>query len=643
MNYYRVAVTGSRVIVDRHLAYESSVVLAIGQVIRVPLKNRAVTAIVIGKINPPDYATKPIKAIIGGAVVPKTQIQLAQKLADYYAAPLSSAYSLLIPRGIYTKRRMPLKRASPIGRSAIKMPALSDDQSQAIATITRLPSDRTILLRGETASGKTRIYRELIAGVQKAGKGALLLVPEIGLTATVVQQFQGLSDDIFVVHSTLTDRERHILWLKILQHANPIVIGPRSALFYPLNNLGIIIIDESHDGSYKQTNLPKYHALRVARMLSEISHCKLLLASATPCVEDYYYAQKLTSPIIEISRPVRALKARTRKVHIVNMTTARLEKNYLSKRLIDSISESLSNGKQTLLFHNRRGTSSSVVCAKCGFVSHCPQCRRVLTHHLDTAKLLCHICGYSSRVAVDCPHCGQSDLIYRGFGTKRLESDLRELFPGARIARFDSDNKGVEKLVNRYDELRSGDVDIIIGTQIVAKGLDLPNLETVCIPLIESLLYLPDYVASERFFQLVYQSIGRTGRHIDGHVIIQTYDISNPILGLVLQRDYQRFYQSEIANRRTFHYPPFCFLLLLTIEKSNTISARNNAQELADSLSERYRSCTVLGPAPAYFEQSRKGYRWQLLIKSNARKNLVEIVRSLPGGWQAELDPISLL
>ena len=318
-------------------------------------------------------------------------------------------------------------------------------------------------------------------------------------------------DDVFIQHSKQTERERHLQWLQILQHPSPIVVGPRSAVFAPTRT-GLIVVDESHEQAYKQDQTPKYHASRVARMRANSENASLVLGSATPSAEDMFTAQNRGAPIVLMSQIADKPTSKVETL-VVDMTTQDNRGRPISKELESEIGKSLNKGLQSLIFHNRRGTSTSVLCGSCGYIYECPDCGLPLTHHHDNVTFRCHVCGHQERAGTSCKSCSKPELNYKGFGTKQLESQLKRLFPAANIARFDGDNLKSESLSTKFDQLQRGDVDIIVGTQMIAKGLDLPRLETVGVVSVDSLTYLPDYSASQRFFQLVYQVMGRVGRH----------------------------------------------------------------------------------------------------------------------------------
>lgn len=508
--------------------------------------------------------------------------------------------------------------------------------------------DGTILLQGVTGSGKTEVYKEVARRTVKAGKSVIVLVPEISLTSQIIGEFLHDFPDVIVTHSHMTEAERHTAWKRVLESSLPqLVIGPRSALFMPVPNVGAVIIDEAHEPSYKQEQAPRYSAIRAATMLGKFSGARVILGSATPSITDRFLAEAAQRPIIRLDRSART-HAQAPDVTVVDMTKRESFKHhrFISDQLIASIEKNLEAKKQTLIFHNRRGSAATTLCENCGWTALCPNCFVPLTLHADTYNLSCHMCGHQEKVPTHCPVCQSADIIHKGIGTKLIESELHKLFPKARVARFDSDNKTDETVNSLYDDLYKGVIDIAIGTQVVAKGLDLPNLRTVGVIQADSGLSLPDYAASERAFQLLAQVIGRVGR--DEHaseVVVQTYQPTHPAVQFGLAQDYESFYPYALALRKKSYFPPYTYLLKLTTvyktEQAAVRAARTLARELKNVLNPDVR---LLGPTPAFYERQHDTYRWQLILKSPKREYLIDALKHVPPThWQTELDPQSLL
>jgi len=647
MYYYLVAPT---IIVrkgDDAFTYHSEQQLAVGGIVRISVGKKEVTGLIIKKVAKPSFVTKPIINELTDRPVPAPLIELAQWIKTYYATPLPTVLQTMLPAGLHKKRRQqgigpkhPIRKRTQI--------VLNDEQRLAVQAIDELSSGTT-LLHGVTGSGKTQVYIEAARHTHNQGKSAIILVPEISLTPQLVAEFAHHFEKIIVTHSRMTEADRHHAWLAALASdaAHPVVvIGPRSALFMPLADLGLIVIDECHEPSFKQEQAPRYSALRVASMLVRFhKQAKAVFGSATPAVTDYYLAEQTKSPILTLTQT--ALAASKPQVHLVDSRSRDnfREHRFVSDRLIAHIREALAGNTQTLLFHNRRGTAPLALCAHCGWTALCPNCGVPLTLHADRHQLVCHLCGQRSSLLPSCPECHRPDIVFKGLGTKQIENEIRRLFPKARVARFDADNSREETLASRYQELYDGTIDIIIGTQLLAKGLDLPHLRTVGVIQADSGLQIPDYQADERVFQLIYQVAGRVGRGSQpSSVIIQTYQPEHPIIRLALARDYRAFYQQELSQRRIGGFPPFTQLLKLTCTYQTEAGAIHAAQRLAKLLREAWPETTVLGPAPAFYERLNGAYRWQLLIKSRRRADLVAIASStMPPQWHADLDPASLL
>ena len=506
----------------------------------------------------------------------------------------------------------------------------------------------TALLHGVTGSGKTRVYIELIQQVIGTGQSAIVLVPEIALTSQLVDEFSHHFGAVTLTHSRQTEAERHTAWRNMLLSTTPqVIIGPRSALFLPVAHPGIVIIDEAHEPSLKQEQAPRYSALRAASFIAQQTSGKALFGSATPLVSDMYLAEKRQRPIIRLADKATE-GAVTPTVTLIDATKRDnfRRHHFLSDRLLTEIEHTFDSGHQALIFHNRRGTTSTTLCEQCGWTAHCPRCFVPLTLHADHHTLRCHICNHQERVPTSCPVCHFASVIHKGIGTKLLETELAKIFPKQTIARFDADVDASSTVDQRYHELYSGDIDLIIGTQVVAKGLDLPHLRTVGIVQADAGLALPDYSASERTFQLIAQTVGRVGRSAHPtQVIVQSYQPSHPAITDGITQNYEHFYHETLSLRQQGGFPPFRFLLKLTCSYKTEQTAVRNARQLAQILKTHTATdVTILGPTPAFYERQRDNYRWQLIAKSPKREHLVALLDHIPTQhWQAELDPISLL
>lgn len=646
MHYYEVAPTRIVRADSPVLTYVSEASLAIGQIIMIEIGNKQHVGIVIRSVSKPAYATKPISSILETTPLPHGIIQLALWMASYYDTHLATVLQTILPRGLQKTRRTTRKTTPPSVRNRTKI-VFNDDQLDALQQIESVPSG-SVLLHGVTGSGKTAIYIETARRTLESGQSVIVLVPEIALTSQLVDEFSAHFSDIILTHSRQTEAERHLAWRDALTSSTPrVVIGPRSALFMPLQHLGLIIIDEAHEPSFKQEQSPRYSALRAASILAKQTDAKVILGSATPLITDYYVALTTKRPIITLDK--RAQQGAVKPtISLVDMTKRGGFKKhrFLSDKLIDDIQQSIDGGHQALLFHNRRGSASTTLCEQCGWSATCTRCFLPLTLHADHHRLRCHVCGQESKVPTSCPVCHSTNIIHKGIGTKLIESELQKLFPHAVIARFDGDISSTESVEARYKELYDGDIDIIVGTQVIAKGLDLPHLRTVGVVQADAGLALPDYVASERTFQLLAQVVGRVGRsHHPTTVVVQSYQPTHNAVIDGLHQDYAHFYDTTIAERRRAHFPPFVFLLQLTCVYKTEAAAIRQARVLAATLRQKAAPhVEILGPTPAFYERQRDTYRWQLVVKSTKRADLIDLLQYVPQAhWQFELDPTSLL
>lgn len=646
MQYYEVAPNHIVRSDQSTLTYSSESELAIGQIVRIEVGKKSMTGVIMKSTDRPDYDVKAISYILTDAVLPEAYMELAIWMSTYYRTPLATVLQTMLPRGLEKKRRIQHKASSLVHRDRTNF-VFNGDQTAAISSVVSGDSG-TYILHGITGSGKTAVYIELAKQTINSGKSVVVLVPEIALTSQLVAEFSAHFDDIIVTHSTLTEAERHTLWLNAINSHTPrIVIGPRSALFMPLRSIGLIVIDESHEPSYKQEQSPRYHASRVAHVLASYYGAKLVLGSATPLAQDFFLAQATKRPIITM-KSLANTNAIKPTVNLIDMTKRSNFKRhrFLSDSLLKQLEADFASGKQALIFHNRRGSTSVTLCENCGWQAGCPRCLIPLTLHADIHELRCHICGLKSRVPTSCPECQNANIIHRGIGTKLIESELKKLFPDIRIARFDGDNNADDTVDKRYSDLYSGEIQLIIGTQVIAKGLDLPKLHTVGIVQADAGLSMPDYSSSERTFQLLAQAIGRVGRTEHAtNVVAQSYQPSHPIVQYGLHQDYDGLYKRIISERKTANFPPYCYLLKLTCSYKTESAAIKNSKQLAQQLRQIMDdSVEILGPTPAFYERQRDSYRWQVVVKSPSRQKLLQALEHLPPKyWQFELDPISLL
>jgi primosomal protein N' (replication factor Y) len=556
---------------------------------------------------------------------------------------LTTVLQAILPKGLGKKRRFKEDSSKKVTRSSTVYD-LTEEQQAAVLQISE--SEKiTHILHGVTGSGKTRVYQELARKALAENKSVLVLVPEISLTPQLAAEFEQLHEHVLVLHSGLTEAKRHTNWQMLKDSTHPwVIVGPRSSLFSPLQDLGLIIVDECHEPSYNQDSQPKYSALRVARKLAELSgNAKLVLGSATPLISDYFVATATNTPIVNLTTPTNK---RNTRVEVVDMRERDIFGTHplFSKRLLDAMNNSITQSEQILLFHNRRGTARMSLCSNCGWVAECPNCHLPLRLHHDRGELRCHTCGHNESLPQLCPECKSTDIDFKGYGSKRIESEIRKLFPNAEVARFDGDTPAEEQLHNRYQDLYDNKIQIIIGTQGIAKGLDLPNLNTVGIVQADSELFIPDYSSAERSFQLTTQVIGRAGRSGQASsVIIQTLNPDHPAIIHAKNQDYESFYNHEIEERTAEHMPPLTYLLQLTVGYASIKSAEDAARKLKESLKKTHKDIHVRGPSPAFHEHRGSLYYQQLIVSCAKRSTLVAIANKLPQRWQFTLDPINLL
>ena len=645
MKYYLIAPAKTFHSSDNLLTYSSETPLKIGQIVEIPLGRQSTIGIAVKNTTQPDFDTKSITKIIYEQPLPKKLVDALFWLSSYYRCPLSTVIQAALPRGITKNRRGKLPETPNI--TPIDNP-LNSAQRAAIRAIEENPAN-TILLHGITGSGKTNIYIELCARTLTKKQSVILLVPEIALTSQLVRNFQQHFKNITLLHSNLTESLRHQLWEKILTDNQPqVIIGPRSALFAPVQDLGLIIIDEAHEPAYHQEQNPKYSASLLAGKLA-----KTVLGTATPLISDYYLC-KSHSAIVEVNQlAIESDKHTSISVIDLKDHSDFTKSRILSNQLIESIKASLANHTQSMLFHNRRGTAPMTICDKCGWQALCPNCFLPLVLHADAFQMRCHTCARNFPVPTACPECKNASIHHKGFGTKLIEDELHRLFPSAKIARFDMDTDDDLKLTKIYDEVYRGDYDIIVGTQMIAKGFDFPRLTTLGIVQADAGLSLPDFSSEERTFQLITQVIGRAKRgHQNSNIFIQSFQPDHPIISLASQSDYASFYNYLVQKRQQSKLPPYSFLLKLSVTyKTETATVKNirtlykKVIQTAKQLQIPENRIVVSPPMPAFHERTSTGYTWQLVIKAKSRQNLLDIFDHLPKNnyLHYDFDPISLL
>ncbi|PJN87093.1 primosomal protein N' [Bacillus sp. mrc49] len=520
---------------------------------------------------------------------------------------------------------------------------LTDEQAVALKPIQeKIHHDEhdVFLLYGVTGSGKTEVYLQAIATVIEKGEEAIMMVPEISLTPQTVKRFkERFGEQVAVMHSGLSVGEKYDEWRKIHRKEVKVVVGARSAVFAPFENLGLVIIDEEHESSYKQEETPRYHARDVAIERAKSHQCPVILGSATPTLESFARAKKGVYKLLTLSRRMNenALPA----VDIVDMREELRTGNrsMFSELLFSKLQDRLEKGQQTVLMLNKRGHSSFVMCRSCGLVINCPNCDISLTYHRFNDIMKCHYCGFEEGMPSVCPECESEHIRFFGTGTQKVEEELAKILPEARVIRMDVDTtskKGShERLLNAFGE---GKADILLGTQMIAKGLDFPNITLVGVLSADTMLHLPDFRSSEKTFQLLTQVSGRAGRHqLPGEVVIQTYTPEHYSIELAALQDYDAFYEREMDLRRKSHYPPYYYVVLITVSHEDLMKAVSVTEKITNYLGSRLnRDSIVLGPVASPISRINNRYRYQCLIKYKREPDLNQHLRTLLEHYQKE-------
>lgn len=581
-----------------------------------------------------------------------------QKVSDLKANGISAAVTKnLEAQGFIKKFRRRIFRDSYQnidGETAQKI--LTPHQQEALSVI--LPAldnkePRGFLLHGVTGSGKTEVYAEAVARARAVGRKAVVLVPEIALTGQLVANFKKrFKNDVIVIHSRLSVAERNDAVTRVRQNEAGIVIGARSALFAPIDDVGLIVLDEEHDSSYKQDESPRYHARTVAGKLAQVHGAVLLLGSATPSVESFYLAKKGVLSLLKM--PERIGGARLADTVCVDMREELLRGNYgvLSGALKKLLKETLAAKEQAIIMLNRRGWSTFIMCRSCGEVIKCPECSMPLVYHRANGKLLCHHCDIFAKIPDVCPKCGSSRIKYFGSGTEKLEDELAKILPAARVVRMDRDTTN-KKFAHReiLDGFRRGEYDILLGTQMVAKGHDIQNVTAVGIISADSALNMPDFRASERSFMLITQTAGRAGRgEKRGTVVVQSYNPEHYAVKLALKQDYDAFFDEEIKRRRELFFPPFSRLVKIIFHGANEADCKKKAAKFSRELRENFaddRTTQIAGPFAPIIAKYRETYRFAILIKTNELRAVRNFLREknihLQNDVTTDIDPITML
>ncbi|MBU3198606.1 primosomal protein N' [Clostridium estertheticum] len=546
-----------------------------------------------------------------------------------------SSINTMIKHGFLISQEVTINRYNQKHYAKYEEKILNEKQRQSVDFIMNSKKNK-FLIHGVTGSGKTEIYMKLVSYMLKENKQSIILIPEISLTPQMVERFKGrFGPEIAVFHSRLSDGERFDEWMRVKLGNAQIAIGARSAIFLPFENLGLIVIDEEHEASYKSDSDPKFDAREIAYMKCELEDCKLILGSATPSVESYYKSTINELSLITINE--RADGAAMPKVEIVDMREELMNNNrsIFSKSLHDGITQCLSKNEQVILFLNRRGFSTFVSCRKCGYVFKCKKCDISLTYHNAGEYLTCHYCGEKEKISKVCPSCGSSYVKYFGVGTEKIEQEINRIFPSARTLRMDFDTTRKKNSYEYiYNTFKNKGADILIGTQMVAKGLDFKDVTLVGVIAADLSLNLPDYRAFERTFQLLTQVSGRSGRGSkEGKVVIQTYSAEELTIQYAASNDYDSFYKNEIMMREAMNYPPFASILVITMSSEDENMLIKNIQNVGENLKYKIKDnseITLLGPCTCGVSKIKNFYRWQIIIKGDINETIaLEIKNSV--------------
>jgi len=544
----------------------------------------------------------------------------------------SNAVKVLKEKGFIKEIKEQEYRINKVNNDNIVKHELNEEQKKVFEIISKTDSYQTFLLEGITGSGKTEVYLNLIESVLEKGKTAILLVPEISLTMQIVNRFYDwFGSQVAIFHSALSNGEKYDEYLKILRKEVKVVVGTRSAIFTPLDNLGIVIIDEEHSDTYKQENTPRYNAINVAKYRCEYHNVPLVLGSATPSLETRARAIKGVYKHLFLTK--RAGESILPQVTIVDMVKEIKKRNFIiSEELKTNIEERLTNKEQIVILLNRRGFSTTINCSNCGYTYKCPNCDITLTYHKSTNNLRCHYCGYVEKKSEICPNCKEDGLNYLGLGTEKVELELRNLFPSAKVIRMDQDTtskKGShEKIIKDFKDRK---YDILLGTQMISKGLDFPYVTLVGIINADTTLNIPDFRSNERTFSLLYQASGRAGRGgLTGKVIIQTYNPDNYVLNCVKNNDFNSFYNYEMNIRKILKYSPYYFLVSIKIISKSYEDALQDANKVFKHLKDHLSNETIiLGPTTANLFKFKNTYRFQIVIKYRFDDRLKFVLKEL--------------
>lgn len=635
--YYEIAVGSLGLKQQSIFTYTSNQKLTIGQVVEVELKHNLCTGVVIRTTAKPKFTIKQLVKSYG-LTIPKSLLTLMLWAIDFYPGESGAMVKLFLPPNLIKESSSDEDKITTL--IEIKDSPLTSDQKKALKIIQQ--EIGTYLLHGSTGSGKTRVYVELAKNVIKTGKSVIILSPEIGLSEQLQSNLAKSFSNYFSYHSLQTPKQRRETWLAIEKSSGPnLIVGPRSALFLPLKNIGLIIIDEAHDAAYKQLQSPHYATLQIATKLAQISKARLIYGSATPNVADYYAALNKNFPVIEMKeRPVASQTKHSVDIQIIDSKDRQQFKRnaFISDEAIARIRDSVQRGMQCLILLNRRGTAQLLQCETCLWQYRCPSCDHTLVYHRDKHRAICHYCGKDCPMATICPE-DEGSVKQMNIGTKYIEETCKSLFPTENIERIDRDSIERETVKETMLSLAKGNAKILVGTQLLAKGLDLPLLNTIVV--LDASSKSSDFLGDERYYQLLHQVIGRGMRgHQNTKIFIQTPDAQDQIVKWATTDSWQDFYNHELMERKRYHYPPFVQLATIRFARKNASSAEKIFKSIQDKVNESGVDIEMLGPLPT--RSAKKGMtNWVILLKANKRVNLQVVAKFAPSDSVIDYDPIN--
>jgi primosomal protein N' (replication factor Y) len=651
--------------IDRTFQYEvtgnEAYTPAVGKRVKIPFHyTQRIGYIVKLEDKPMVENPRPLNDVIDEEpIFTEEMVELARWIKDQYFCSWGEALEAMIPSALKRGKISMTQRIKDEDRDVTPTEPHVANKEQAIVLkdiIKCLDENRheVFLLHGITGSGKTEIYLQAMEKVLAKGKTGVMLVPEISLTPQTVERFVSrFGDKVAVFHSKMLQSTKYKEWKRIKDGEAKMVVGPRSAIFSPFKDPGIFIVDEEHEPSYKQEDTPRYHAREVAIERARLAHAPVILGSATPALESYHKAVSGEYKLVELTQRVK--ENELPKVKIVDMRMefeTKVGLQIISKVLQEALRKDLKKNQQALIFINRRGFSTFVICRKCGYVLKCSKCDTPLVFHQKKNELICHYCNRRMNPLEICPECNSDYLMYKGTGTEKVESELKKIFPEARIARMDSDTMtkrgSHEKLLREFSK---HNIDIIVGTQMIAKGFDFPKVTQVGVISADANLNLPDFRSGERTFNLITQVAGRAGRgDLGGEVIVQTYTPEHYSISYAAKHDYNAFYTKEIETRRLLKFPPFVNIIKITVRARKEESAIKSIDRLAKRLCDKIPDIDIIGPAPSPMAMLRGYYRWNIIIKTKDREKTVKDLRKALSGYRkgpgvlmaVDVDPMSM-